>query len=196
MEVVGVRLVHYSDTPVPEVRSVAQPIYPSEILRMISVVSKPEGLWLSVEGFGRTWPDYCKVMRCKPGRLRYAVRLAPGAKVLRLSSADDLDAFTERYGFPDADTFPGKAVVGVDDPMAGVFGGFDRSGIDWPKVAAEHQGIIIAPFVWSRRLHLAWYYGWDCASGCIWDAAAVASIKQIVRAGASPTAPKRARRAP
>ena len=26
-------------------------------------------------------------------------------------------------------------------------------------------------------MELFWYYGWDCASGCIWDPAAVAEIK-------------------
>jgi hypothetical protein len=51
--------------------------------------------------------------------------------------------------------------------------------IDWSKVAAKHQGIIIAPYCYARRLtyHTAWYYGWDCASGCIWDLKAIQSVE-------------------
>lgn len=49
--------------------------------------------------------------------------------------------------------------------------------INWPMVADRYQGIVIAPYLWSRRMDGGlWYYGWDCASGCIWDAAAVASV--------------------
>ena len=47
----------------------------------------------------------------------------------------------------------------------------------WPGVAAEGwAGIEIAPYIWARRLDgpARWYYGWDAASGCIWDPTAAA----------------------
>ena len=33
----------------------------------------------------------------------------------------------------------------------------------------------------ARRLDMEtrWYYGWDCASGCVWDASAVQSVEPL-----------------
>ena len=50
---------------------------------------------------------------------------------------------------------------------------------NWAPTAAQYAGVIIAPYQWERRLDgdaSDWYYGWDCASGCIWNADAIASI--------------------
>lgn len=87
--------------------------------------------------------------------------LSPTANILRLASGEDLDAFTEEYGF---------------DPYS-MRGGFIHD-IRWPDIAAKYQGIIIAPYIWSRRMtnHTFWYYGWDCASGCIWEANAIEKL--------------------
>jgi hypothetical protein len=51
------------------------------------------------------------------------------------------------------------------------------SYIDWPRVAERFDGVIIAPYQWKHRLELMWYYGWDCASGCIWNARAVSCFE-------------------
>ena len=51
--------------------------------------------------------------------------------------------------------------------------------LDFLKVMDEYDGIIIAPYQYSCRLmnsSTAWYYGWDCASGCIWNLGCI-SIK-------------------
>lgn len=44
------------------------------------------------------------------------------------------------------------------------------SGIDWKAVAKEYDGIEIDPYQYERRFSegFLWYYGWDCASGCVW----------------------------
>ena len=57
----------------------------------------------------------------------------------------------------------------------------DTHEIDWKKVKSKYQGIIIAPYQWSCRLNLDsnWYYGWDCASGCIWDLDCIKDFKLI-----------------
>ena len=46
---------------------------------------------------------------------------------------------------------------------------------------SDYQGIIIAPYLWTRRHHesTGWYYSWDCASGVIWDARAIAELKPL-----------------
>jgi hypothetical protein len=41
--------------------------------------------------------------------------------------------------------------------------------IDWKKVAKDYCGIEIPRYLWSCRMSHSWYYGWDVASGCIWD---------------------------
>ena len=52
--------------------------------------------------------------------------------------------------------------------------------INWRAVAGDYAGLIITPYQWSRRLEpYSWYYGWDCASGCIWDPSAITDIKLI-----------------
>lgn len=72
----------------------------------------------------------------------------------------------------------------IDSNMAG----FDMGTpfvyeIDWKKVTEEYQGIIISPYIWQRRLapHTMWYYGWDVASGCIWDTDAIEEVKLVER---------------
>ena len=47
--------------------------------------------------------------------------------------------------------------------------------IDWHAVAQAYAGIEIAPYCWSLRFEyeFLWYYGWDCASGCVWELSAV-----------------------
>lgn len=44
--------------------------------------------------------------------------------------------------------------------------------IAWERLAASFDGIEIAPYQDAFRLHpdFFWYHGWDCASGCIWNA--------------------------
>ena len=57
--------------------------------------------------------------------------------------------------------------------------------MDWGYLATQYQGLIIAPYLWDLRLFgPAWYYGWDCASGCIWDLTAVESFSLVSSDGA------------
>lgn len=53
--------------------------------------------------------------------------------------------------------------------------------IDWPQVAKEYAGIIVTPYIWRLRLEdgFSWYYPWDCASGCIWDASAIKDVRLV-----------------
>jgi hypothetical protein len=151
-------LVHYSGAPVIEVRSVRQNGEHSGI-------GKPCGFWLSVDGNEDGWRDWCLGESFGLEHLTHVhdVELAPDAEVLRLHGPAGIDAFTREYHEP-SDRFYGR--------------------INWSRVAERWQGIIIAPYVWSRRLHdgAKWYYSWDCASGCIWDARAVAgiSLREVV----------------
>lgn len=132
--------------------------------RRLSVEAKPVGLWVSVDG-DDDWESWCTSESWGLDRLavRHRVTLSPTANILHVSTVAQLDAFHTEYA---SALLPGRARCHF---------------IDWPRVARSHDGIIIAPYQWSRRLHpvTAWYYGWDCASGCIWGPRAIASIEVI-----------------
>lgn len=54
-----------------------------------------------------------------------------------------------------------------------------RTGVPWDRIAQEWKGILITPYQWECRRDTIWYYGWDCASGCIWDVTAIESVERI-----------------
>ncbi len=147
------RLVHYSDRPIGSPR-----LTPRHILGF-----KPDGLWVSDDDDEMTWPAWCWQEQFRLHKLAcaHAVALAAGARILHLSSARDIDSFTDAFS---VDRHPGIL--------------WSRLFIDWDAVAARWQGIIISPYIWERRLGdgAEWYYAWDCASGCIWDLAAIESV--------------------
>lgn len=146
--------------------------------------SKPNGFWVSDETRGvHGWRAWCKAERFRSYAMRYEheVILSAKAKILFLRSAEDIDRFTEKYGFDHLDML-NKAAGGElfkDRHWSRM------DGIDWKRVAQKYHGIIITPYIWERRLSMMgehqadWYYTWDCASGCIWNARAIHSIKMI-----------------
>jgi len=123
--------------------------------------NKPRGLWVSVEG-PYDWKWWCEneEFRLENLSLCYEVKLKRGAKILRLKNSKSILDFTKSYPYtkPQWDNAKGRRISA----------GYE---LDWDKVKKEYQGIIIAPYQWKCRLALEtpWYYGWDCASGCLWD---------------------------
>lgn len=120
---------------------------------------KPSGFWVSVDG-PDDWPSWCREedFRDVDAQFHHRVTLVPSAHVLLLAGYDEIQAFSR--------TYPSEDMQGV------------QFGIDWTRVKGDYQGIIIAPYSWEARLSLdtPWYYSWDCASGCIWDAGAIAAV--------------------
>lgn len=146
------RLSHYTSKPLGEIRTIPQEVRES-------CFYKPSGLWVSVDGED-DWASWCASNDFGIGTERYRVYLSAAPRVLVLTSASELFDFTDTYGRP---------VERYHDTY-----------IDWPAVAAEYSGIIIAPYQWSCRMHSRtnWYYGWDCASGCIWNSDAIARVEE------------------
>lgn len=153
------QLVHYSHEPLSEVRSVEQEHQGHRY-------DKPRGLWVSVTG-PDDWKAWCEAEKFALDRMSHetAIVLADGANVLRLCSAFEIDGFTREYRSETEE--------------------WRNYSIDWRRVAARYDGIIIAPYIWTRRLDggAGWYYGWDCASGCIWNARAIAALRPLPSAG-------------
>lgn len=169
------RLYHYSAEPF-----VFDPtrIYRQDPREALPI--KPNGLWCSVESddedsFG--WREWCEREGFGLSRLthRTELTLQPGANVLHLASSSALLAFTRRY--------ESAVAVMIGSPIR---------QIDWTLVAHDYQGLVIAPYDWDLRLdwRTQWYYGWDCASGCIWDGTAVAVTSTAsTPAGTAPPPP-------
>jgi hypothetical protein len=129
---------------------------------------KPRGLWVSVDGED-DWPSWNEREQFLDLSLQtaYRVTLADDARLLHLTTPGDLHDFTERYlGNPSWTN--GAQIVGDTASFC----------IDWARVASLYQGIVIAPYQWGCRYDrdLMWYAGYDCASGCIWDASAIESV--------------------
>jgi hypothetical protein len=157
----SVRLIHWSAEPLAAIDPAWD--YSGGRTRL----DKPTGFWVSVEGNGDGWADWCRDEQFGVERLahEHEVTLAPDARILRITTPEGIDALTKQYG-------------------TGRYGGHE---IDWPRVAQEYQGILISPYQWSRRLAegCSWYYSWDCASGCIWDLNAIAAIRPLAVAEAA-----------
>lgn len=111
---------------------------------------KPQGFWY---GIGQTWHEWVRSeMPHWMGEFNYEVDLGDSS-ILIIDSCAGLDKFTKKYG-------------------RGEF------FIDWKLVSEKYDGIEIDPYQWSRRHELMWYYGWDVASGCLWNLRQV-SIREL-----------------
>lgn len=171
------RLMHFCEDPLEA------PDDAAKTLVHLSAITqrpgpKPWGFWLSNER-GEGWKQWCRSESFRPRSLAYEyyVKLTGKERILYLRSARDIDKFTAEYK-ADSEQNRWSDKYDRDNPSP------YRDGptvfeIDWARVAEKYQGIIITPYVWSRRLttQTMWYYGWDCASGCIWDAAAISRFK-------------------
>ncbi|BFU90138.1 MAG: hypothetical protein NTAFB01_13250 [Nitrospira sp.] len=117
---------------------------------------KPHGLWCSVR---QAWEEWCRAQAFHLGGLQHVheIVVRPEANLLHLRGTRAIDAFNARYS--------------QSPPYLTL--------IDWSRVASHYGGIVIDPYCWERRFTYPWYYGWDCASACIWDAGQIAEWRRI-----------------
>lgn len=116
---------------------------------------KPNGFWLSVDKDWRRWLEaeqWGHEHWVHPTELA----LTDGHNVLIIDTMEKLDEFHDRFNVPD------KIAIMQRFHM-----------INWGRVAELFDGILITPYQWEARYKYHWYYGWDCASGCIWDLEAI-----------------------
>jgi hypothetical protein len=144
-----VKLMHFSD---------AEMLVPTGPVLDQRPDYKPHGLWVSDESedsYG--WRSWCEDNEYSLGRNAFGVKLLDTAEVLTLTKPESIRQFAEMF-----------AALG------------DHMFINWGRVVETWQGILITPYQWSLRLSdLRWYYSWDCASGCIWDPSAIASVTRL-----------------
>jgi len=122
---------------------------------------KPFGFWVSVEG-PDDWEEWCKTEEYNLDSLRhvYKVTISENANILHISTSQGMDDFNRRFAIK-------KSYF---------------TEIAWENVYQEYDVLIISPYRWKHRLNqdFSWYYGWDCASGVIWN---LEAIKNIVETG-------------
>jgi hypothetical protein len=139
--------------------------FASEKQKWVQKAGKPCGLWW---GVGDSWMDFC-VTDC--GCVRpfvYEIKINEES-LLKINTCEQIDSFTREYIIsPEFDFFP---KFDFD------FNIMSEKLIDWYKVGERYQAIEITPYFWERRLKFRWYYGWDCASGCVWVEEPISSIK-------------------
>jgi hypothetical protein len=159
------KLYHYSAHPITELRQNFHDLHRREI----PVFQKPHGVWFSVEDFGeddQNWKSWCEGERFRLEALKYkyAISLSKGARILYMSTTEELEAFSLKY--------QGNDLVKLNRLSNNPYQKPYIYFIDWERVMLEYDGIIIAPYNWQCRLMnsmTSWYYGWDCSSGCIWN---------------------------
>jgi len=125
---------------------------------------KPFGLWVSDDDdYG--WREWCTAEDFATENLMYEhlVELAWDHKVLFISTVEDLDKLHEEY----------KSSIGNWEG--------DQRWFNWSRLYPLCQGIIITPYLWERRMDYMWYYGWDCAGGCIWDLRAIRTFRPLLK---------------
>jgi len=117
---------------------------------------KPKGLWYAC---GDEWIQWAINENYGFGDWVYLVHIDM-AKMLKLKNAAEVRDFSAEFEVPRNSSSKSE---------------YYHFNIDWPKVAARYSGIEICPYVSSLRLEpeVAWYYGWDVASGCVWDPSAL-----------------------
>tara|TARA_Y100001970_G_scaffold2942_1_gene3464 strand:- start:1204 stop:1773 length:570 start_codon:yes stop_codon:yes gene_type:complete len=136
--------------------------------------NKPDGLWYECQdGSAETWEEFCNTGF---GDDQYYEKKYDGQynvilndyEILFIPDEYHFEKFYKMYSVPHPADPDGKK-------------GYDKQ-IDWPRVASDYAGIEICPYLSSKRNDddSFWYYGWDVASGCVWDPS---GVKELVGAG-------------
>lgn len=147
--------LHYSNRPIKKVKPV----------KVQEIKWKPKGLWYSC---GTAWKDWGDAEDFGiPTDYVYELEV-DASKILFISSVKEIDSFTKKYLVPSEFCF-GEEFL------------YKSGNINWPEVASLVSGIEISPYVWKRRMEYMWYYGWDVASGCIWNPDAIQKFSLLKR---------------
>jgi len=122
-----------------------------------TVFQKPAGMWY---GCGDSWIDWLE--REMPHWLEasnYLYEIELGEGILKISTDEEFTQFEKEF-------------LNIKT----MFGGH---AVNWPEVAKKYNGIEICPYNYNRRFKSNWYYGWDVASGCIWNKKGVTIINLL-----------------
>jgi len=151
-----ISLYHFTQKSVKKLKPLSTPLNAQNSLRM----DKPMGLWVSDEDAEMPWSRWCigEAFGLERLALKWKINLKQDSNILLIDNPYSLLEFGEEYrGEPS----------------------YHGLNINWQRVATLYNGILITPYQHSLRFneHCRWYYGWDCASGCIWNADVIESVE-------------------
>lgn len=118
---------------------------------------KPIGLWYDIDN---SWTEWCK--RNMPDwtyKNHFELEIDE-SKILIIDTKEKLLYFDKQYSI----NISKRGSICV---------------IDWESVSKKYSGIEISPYRYDCRFSLFWYYGFDIASGCIWNFDCINSINKI-----------------
>lgn len=139
---------------------------------VLDIGHKPTGFWYDIGG---EWADWLKYEQPDWAQTSYRIAHAvvvDEARILRIRTHKQLLDFAAEYRVKHGD---------VTSERAATMGPIDRY-IDWRRVERNgYAGVEIAPYIGSARFDdlVPWYYGWDIASGCIWDFDAIIRVTPV-----------------
>ena len=126
----------------------------------------PTGFWWGIDG---SWADWCLCEQFR-GSERYCYELVVDDSALRIiTTLEEFEDFEDEFacGPPWEQDERLKEIM---KPLRGRRNSILKMDyIDWPAVAEQYAGVEVAPYLYQKRLASHWYYGWDCASGVLWD---------------------------
>lgn len=147
--------------------------------RRMRGLGKPHGTWVSVPG-DRDWRDVAPDMGFFPhGGYVHTFELDT-SRVLVIDTLDALDRFHQSHcADPRSMTerARGAGLRSGDDARDDARDPMASFHVRWARVADRCDGVIIAPYQRERRHDYLWYYGWDCACGCIWQPRALTWVR-------------------
>lgn len=123
---------------------------------------KPIGCWITDDS-DCCWKTWCIGNDFGLDRLTHKHEvILDDSNVLILESAEDIDNFGREWSCTKSGKWMDRYIL-------------------WDQVAKKYDGLIITPYQWSRRMERSssWYYGWDCAGGCIWKPSAIKEVRLI-----------------
>lgn len=140
-------LSHFTETP-------AFTLDPKREYRIELDNWKPAGIWLSDEVSNLGWRKWCSDEGFRQLQLKYEHTILCDAREwVVINNEDQFCAFHDEFQRP----------LEIGDKFSAI------QLIDWARVKKRYKGILITPYQWEFRLTHMWYYGWDCASACVWD---------------------------
>lgn len=171
------RLLHYSHSIIEKIVD-RKPL--DEDPRNFCTGMKPFGFWVSVEG-DYDWEWWCNAENFRTENLQYVygVTIKENASILHLRTCEEILEFTKEYLVKEEDLTFIKETYGYKAlKMTNLL---DSYNINWVRVGSKYNGIIISPYQWDLRLstETSWYYGWDCASGCIWNTDVIEKVTLV-----------------
>ena len=128
--------------------------------------SKPKGFWFSNDTCEYNWEHFCRSQHFWLEALEFKkfFKFTESANILIIKNLQEFDDFCDTY------------IIKNDN----AYGYFSSNTVDWVAVSEKYDGIYIPDYYWERRNSdsSCWYYGWDCASGCVWNLSALEEITQ------------------